>query len=126
MGLRIGFIGCGNMGEAMLAGILETKEVRAEDICASCRTASTREKLQKKYQINTTPDNVRCAEFADIIFLAVKPQYYEEVIWQIRDMITEHKTLVSMAPGKTLEWLERAVGHPCRRSAFRAGSASRR
>ena len=81
--MKIGFIGCGNMGEAMLAGILEAGEVRPEDICASCRTASTRERLQLKYGINTTPDNIRCAEFADIIFLAVKPQFYEEVIGQI-------------------------------------------
>ena len=112
--MKLGFIGCGNMGEAMRAGIIDAKEVRVEDICASCRTASTREKLQTKYRINTTPDNLRCAEFADIIFLAVKPQFYEDVIWQIRSALTEGKTLISMAPGKTLNWLERAVGHPCK------------
>lgn len=112
--MKIGFIGCGNMGEAMLAGIVDAGEVRPEDICASCRTQSTRERLQAKYKINTTPDNLRCAEFADVIFLAVKPLVYEEVIGQIKSKIDESKTIVSMAPGKTLKWLEDVVGHPCK------------
>lgn len=112
--MKIGFIGCGNMGEAMLAGIIGAGEIRPEDICASCRTASTRERLQLTYGINTSPDNIRCAEFADIIFLAVKPQYYEEVIAQIKNVITVDKTVVSMAPGKTIGWLEWTIGRPCK------------
>lgn len=112
--MKIGFIGCGNMGEAMLAGIIGAKEIRPEDICASCRTASTRERLQVKYGINTTPDNIRCAQFADVIFLAVKPLAYEEVIGQIKNEITAEKTLVSMAPGKAISWMEWTIGRPCK------------
>lgn len=112
--MKIGFIGCGNMGEAMLAGIIGAGEIRPEDICVSCRTFSTRERLQAQYKINTTPDNSRCVEFADVIFLAVKPLVYEEVIGQIKAKITNEKTIVSMAPGKTLSWLEWTIGHPCK------------
>ena len=49
---------------------------------------------------------------SDIIILAVMPQFYEEVLSEIKGAIWENKILVSIAPGKTLEWLEQQVGKP--------------
>ena len=49
------------------------------------------------------------AEFADIVFLAVKPQYFEEVLAQIRPSVRQ-QIFVSLAPGKTLAWLGERLG----------------
>ena len=56
-----------------------------------------------------TDDNREAAK-AEIVILSVKPQYYEQTIAQIRDEITEEQVIVTLAPGKTLEWLKEQFG----------------
>ena len=107
---KIGFIGCGNMGTAMLKGILASGKRKAEDIMISCRTKETLEEKKVAYGVNITTDNREVAEFADLLFLAVKPQFYEGVIAQIQEVVTAQKLVVSIAPGKTLSWLEQQFG----------------
>ena len=114
MNRKIGFIGCGNMAKAMMAGIVDSGIVTPDAIITSCRTASTLEYVAKEYCVTTTHNNKEVAETADFIFLAVKPQYYAEVIAEIRDAITEDKVLISIAPGKSLAWLEEQVQKPCK------------
>ena len=52
------------------------------------------------------------AESAKIVVLAVKPQFYEEVLGEIKEVLTEEHILVGIAPGKTLSWLEEKCGQP--------------
>ena len=80
MSKKLGFIGCGNMGKAMIHGVLASGKAQASDILASAKTEGSREKNAAELGIRLTADNKSVAEFADILFLAVKPQYYEEVI----------------------------------------------
>ena len=84
MSKKLGFIGCGNMGKAMIHGVLASGKAQASDILASAKTESSREKNAAELGIRLTADNKSVAEFADILFLAVKPQYYEEVIAEIK------------------------------------------
>ena len=56
-----------------------------------------------------TDDNREAAK-AEIVVLSVKPQYYEQTIAQIRDEITDEQVIVTLAPGKTLEWLQGQFG----------------
>ena len=114
MNKKIGFIGCGNMAKAMIAGIVDSGIVTPESIITSCRTASTLECIAKEYSVKTTHNNKEVTETSDFIFLAVKPQYYAEVIAEIKDAITEDKVLISIAPGKSLAWLEEQVQKPCK------------
>lgn len=107
---QIGFIGCGNMGTAMLAGILDAKLVEPKQIMASVHSMESLERKQKVYPITFTLDNKEVASFADVLFLAVKPQYYEEVLKEIRGSLKEDVILVSIAPGKTLAWFEKELG----------------
>ena len=78
MSKKLGFIGCGNMGKAMIHGVLASGKAQASDILASAKTESSREKNAAELGIRLTADNKSVAEFADILFLAVKPQYYEK------------------------------------------------
>ena len=108
--MRIGFIGCGNMATAMIKGILDSQKVKTEDVIASAKSEKTREKIKTELGINAARKNKEVVEFSDILFLAVKPQYYEEVIQEIKDDLRENQMIVSIAPGKTLAWLAERLG----------------
>lgn len=103
--MKIGFIGCGNMASAMIDGIIAAGKCSVEDIMASNRSEGKLLEKKEKYGILTTTDNREVAAFADILFLSVKPQFYEEVIAQIKDVVKPAQIIVTIAPGKTLEWL---------------------
>lgn len=110
MNKKIGFIGCGNMGSAMIWGILDSGKCTKDRMMASAKSAATRLAKEECFGITMTEDNCRVAEFADILFLAVKPQFYEEVIAEIKGVVTEDMILVTIAPGKSLAWLAEKFG----------------
>ena len=82
---KIGFIGCGNMGTAMIHGMLDSKECAPEDIIASAKSQKSIEAKSQELGITMVDDNSKVAEFADVLFLAVKPQFYEAVIDEIKE-----------------------------------------
>lgn len=104
--MKIGFIGCGNMGQAILSGLIDSGKVKASDVIVYDKMLQARVNAQKKYGVVTSDTNVEVVMISDIIFLAVKPQQYEEVLTEIRRALWEDKILVSLAPGKTFDWIE--------------------
>ena len=72
--MRLGFIGCGNMGGAMVSGILKKQLLASEDMIASALHEESRKALREKFGITVTSDNSEVAAFSDILILAVKPQ----------------------------------------------------
>lgn len=112
--MKIGFIGCGNMGQAMLAGMLDSGKVKADQFIVSDKTLEARVNLKKKYGVYVAETNTEVAMISDVIFIAVKPQYYEEVISEIKQSVWSEKIVVSIAPGKTLAWLEEKMEKPAK------------
>lgn len=110
--MKIGFIGCGNMGTAMLQGILGTGMASAQELTASAKSEATRDKIKHTLQVHLSLSNQEVIDFADIVFLAVKPQYYAQVITEIKDAVKEGQMIVSIAPGKSLQALEELFGRP--------------
>lgn len=108
--MKIGFIGLGNMANAMIGGMLSKKMVEAGDIVGSARTRETRAIMEKKYGIKTAEDNSSVARSADILILAVKPQFFDQVIPEIRDAVREDALVVSIAAGKTIADIEALFG----------------
>lgn len=108
--MKTGFIGLGNMAQAMIGGILKKGLASPYDIYGSAKTQETEQRIREKYDISITGDNRKTAMEADILFLAIKPQFFEEVIAQIRDLDYTGKTVVSIAPGKSLAWLREQFG----------------
>lgn len=104
--MKVGFIGLGNMASAMIGGMIQKELVKAEDILGSGRRKESVEEAVKKFGITGMVDNVEVASRSDVLFLSVKPQMYEKVIGEIKDQIKEDAVIVSIAPGKTMEWLE--------------------
>ena len=73
-GRRIGFIGAGNMAEAIIQGLLESRTVAPDHITASDVMPERLQYMQTTYDINTTDDNAQLVAASDILLLAVKPQ----------------------------------------------------
>ena len=103
---KIGFIGSGNMGRAMIGGIISSGLVPASHLIASAKTQVTLDTLSEQYGIRTTLDNETVAVESDIIFLAVKPYLYETVIKEIKDSVTDDKIIVAIAAGQTISRIE--------------------
>ena len=108
--MKIGFIGCGNMATAMLKGILKSGEVAATDMIASAKSDKTRKKIEQELGIQKADTNAQVVDFADVVFLAVKPQFLEGVLNEIKDSVKEKQIFISIAPGKTLQWLGEHLG----------------
>lgn len=98
----IGFIGGGNMAEAIIKGI-SGKDAR--DIMVSEPRDERRAYLEKTYNIKTSSNNKEVAENCNIIILAVKPQNMDSVTAEIYDIISSDKIVVSIAAGITLSYL---------------------
>lgn len=106
--MKLGFIGLGNMATAMIGGILEQGLVSPEEIIGSSKTEKTAGKVKEQYRITTVTDNRRVAASAEILFLAVKPNFFPEVIAEIRDVIPANTLIVSIAAGKSLQYIKDA------------------
>ena len=110
--MKIGFIGCGNMGSAMIGGILRQGIFSKEEIIVSNLTPEGKARNEKNLGVVTTLDNNEVVRSAKTVVLAVKPQFYEEVLSEVHDSLTKDHTIIGIAPGKTLAWLEEKAGLP--------------
>ena len=112
--MKIGIIGLGNMADAVIGGMLKKEIVTKEEITGSAATEQTVRRMAEKYGIKTTRDNRAVAGNAQVLILAVKPQFLETVIGEIRDDVREETLLVTVAAGKSIDWYEKSFGRPIR------------
>jgi pyrroline-5-carboxylate reductase len=109
----IGFVGAGNMGGALIRGILEAGSVRSSGVLVSDPRAEILEDLKKRYPGIRTGTGNALAAAASMVVLAVKPQIYEPVIREIRDTVTPGAVVVTIAAGitirKVISWFDRPV-----------------
>lgn len=110
--MKLGFIGCGNMASAIMGGIIKNGLMEASDIIGADIFAPSREKVKENLGIQIAETNREVVEKAEIFVLSVKPQFYAEVIAEIKDSVKENQLIITLAPGKTLAWLEEQFGKP--------------
>ena len=110
--MKYGFIGTGNMANAIIGGMIGQGLANESSIWGFDQAPICLEKIKDQYGIHLATNNREVATVADMIFLAVKPHFYSQVIKEIKDYITEQKILISLAPGKTLEWFAEQFGKP--------------
>ena len=96
----------------MLFRSLQKGIATPEDIIGSAKTEATAEKVKAKFAITTTTDNTKVAAEADVLFLAVKPIFFPEVIAEIREKVRPETLVVSIAAGRTLDDLKEAFDRP--------------
>lgn len=109
--MKLGFIGTGNMAGAIMGGIIKKQIFRPEEIIGADISEAGREKTKETYGIEVTGDNRKAAD-SEVLILSVKPQYYAEAIAEIKDCVRDDQLIITIAPGKTLAWLEEQFGKP--------------
>jgi pyrroline-5-carboxylate reductase len=102
----IGFIGTGNMGETLIAGLLRAKFTTPAQIMAFDLDGARLGFVQKKYGIRKASDNNHLSSRCDPILFCVKPQSMKEVIEEMADSLDSSKLLISIAAGVPLYAIE--------------------
>jgi pyrroline-5-carboxylate reductase len=109
-GRRIGFIGAGNMAEAIIRGLLESEAVKPDHITASDVMPERLKYMQSTYGISTLADNDELVGGADILVLAVKPQVVGSVLTHIGPRTDDTKLVISIVAGLTVAAMAAGLG----------------
>lgn len=104
---KIGFLGAGNMAQAIMKGMLESGVATSDQILASNRTPGKLQKLTDQYKIQTIDTNESLVENSDIVILAVKPQDLLTAIEPIASSFNDDQIVISLAAGIKMETLEK-------------------
>jgi pyrroline-5-carboxylate reductase len=113
-GQKVGFIGSGNMGEALIKGLTAANLVSPDAIYASDVRIERLRALDQQYGVQLLQDNAELVRQVDIVILAVKPQILPAVVRQIASAVTKKKLLISIAAGVSTTTIRAALGKDAR------------
>ena len=108
---KIGFIGCGNMGKAILAGLLAKGLANPAQIYIYDADSSKVSAVAKKYRIRPLKSNRELAGSSEIVILAVKPQDFTNVAYEIRHVLTTRHVVISILAGTPVTKLKKFLGN---------------
>lgn len=91
--MKLGFIGTGNMASAIMGGIIKNQIIPANDIIGADVMEAGRERVKEQFKIQVTADNHEVINRSDIVILSVKPQFYAEIIAEIKNDVRENQIL---------------------------------
>ena len=111
---KIGFIGSGNMGTAMISGLIDSGASQADDITCSDVREDILQEINAKFGVRTSTNNVEVASSADIVILAIKPQIMVPVLQELRDCLDMSKLIISIAAGVPLAAIESCLNKDLR------------
>src|SRR6266581_1632364 len=107
MAKKIVFVGGGNMGEALVAGLIRSGHWKPSQITVCDVRPEQLAQLQLRYKIRASADNRWAVRDADIILLAVKPQHMKHVLGELGPIIRQKQLVLSIAAGIPTRLLER-------------------
>jgi pyrroline-5-carboxylate reductase len=105
----IGFIGSGNMAEAMISGLLSSRLSKPQLIICSDVRAERLKELEERFGVRTTADNHEVINQSQIVIYAVKPQIIADVLSETADDLTMDKLIISIAAGVPLAAIETMI-----------------
>ena len=105
----IGFIGAGNISEAIIKGILSAKLVTPSRVIASDKDSAKLASLAEKYEIRIVSNNSSVIEDSDVVVMAIKPSDMEEALLETAKAFGKRKLLISVAAGKRTKYMEDAL-----------------
>jgi pyrroline-5-carboxylate reductase len=109
-GKKVGFVGAGNMGEALIKGLVESSLVPAEAIVIADSRAARAQQIAQQYGVRAAADNTALVRGADVVILAVKPQIMASVLREIMPALTNRPLLVSIAAGVSTATIQAVLG----------------
>ncbi|MCS6297882.1 MAG: pyrroline-5-carboxylate reductase [Nitrospira sp.] len=113
-GRQIGFVGGGNMAEALLGGLLRKGLTTPDRLLVSDPLSSRRDLLRRTFAVSVTADNQAAIQGADIVVLCVEPQVLDDVLTDLTPSLITHPLLVSVAAGYPLSRLQGRVAGAAR------------
>ncbi len=105
-GKKLGVIGVGKLGEALIAGLLKQSELDVTDITGSVHHEASLDRVKERLGIKTTLDNRELTKDRDIILIAVKPQNMDKVLREIAEHLRPNQLLISVAASVTTAFVE--------------------
>ncbi|HET6381201.1 MAG TPA: pyrroline-5-carboxylate reductase [candidate division Zixibacteria bacterium] len=109
--MRVAIVGAGVMAEAMIAGLLADRAVKADRLVASHPRRERREVLAERHGITVVAKNTDAVRDADIVVLAVKPQMLTRVMREIGPALHDQQVVLSIVAGATLRTLQSGLLH---------------
>ncbi len=103
---KIGMIGSGNMGNALISGLISSNAAKPENIICSDISEQQLEVIKNQYGIHTTTDNLEVVKTSDIIIYAIKPQIMVSVLKETAGSLDLSKLVISIAAGVPLAAIE--------------------
>ncbi len=106
---KIGIIGSGNMGEALISGLVDSRVTSKNNIMCSDISEIQLTLIQKKYGVQTTTNNMEIIETSDYLIYAVKPQIMSSVLNETAPALNMSKLVISIAAGVPLKAIEQCL-----------------
>jgi pyrroline-5-carboxylate reductase len=106
IGKKICFLGCGNMGEALVSGLVQSGSAQPTNIICTDVREERLEELSARYGVRTTSSNAEAVAQSEIVIYAVKPQLMAEVLKETSDQLDMSKLIISIAAGVPLRAIE--------------------
>jgi pyrroline-5-carboxylate reductase len=103
---KLAILGSGNMGEALIGGLISSGSARPEDIICTDIREERLEEMRTRYGVRTSTRNLEAVAGADVLIYAVKPQLMAEVLKETAELLDMSKLIISIAAGVPL----RAIG----------------
>ena len=114
MKTKLGFFGAGKMAEGILAAASLMPDFDPQTVLMAEKVPARARELAKRYGVRTTPDAREVARSAPLIFLAVRPQDLAALAADVKPLLTKKTLVVSIAAGKSLATLKKALGRDVR------------
>lgn len=111
--LTYGFIGLGNMSTAILKGMITSGEIVPSQIYGMNRSIQKTTYLAEQLSIHPATTIAEVMDCSDVIIIGVKPQNIEEVLPIIKENMRENHIIISIAAGKSLQYLEQHLQTSC-------------
>ena len=106
----IGFIGTGNMGTALIKGLINSGLYQSNQLLASDHNTEQLRKVSEQFGLKAHPSNKDLVRESTTIILAVKPQSIREVLAEVRDEVRDEHLMISIAAGIPLKMIHSIVG----------------
>jgi pyrroline-5-carboxylate reductase len=112
MGLKIAILGAGNIGGALLGGILKSHLAEPQDVVATDAREERRKELQEQWNIRVLPsENREAVRGRDVVILAVKPNVVPKVLQEIRGALRPSQIVISVAAAVPISFIESVIGN---------------
>ena len=108
--MNITFVGAGNMAEALVRGLLASGQATNTDITVSDISAERLQYFKDTFSVNGETDNVLAVANRDVVFLAIKPQLFPEVLPLMKEALSPEALIISIAAGVPASKIEAALG----------------